>query len=227
MPKRAGLWAVLLAVSFATSCSEEGPILRRFFTAVQTKDSSTLAAISAATFPWVIKSWELVGTQSDTTEPFALHQLEREAAEVQQRREKLVSDYGKFRVKNIRALKVIEARLEKDPDCTFAPKLAAVHEELLQYRDGLKALEVERRALTRKAHRERTIARMSLMGAITDIDEFDGDVSVKKVLVAISGEDGTKSNYLVTLCRYNLANRENNFRPRAVWIITEFEEGAG
>jgi hypothetical protein len=94
----------------------------------------------------------------------------------------------------------------------------------MQYRKELQELERQRRDLEQQAARERRLARMSLMGAISEVNEYDGDVSVKKVLVAITGEGNIKSNYVVTLSQYNLANRENRFRPNAVWIITDIEE---
>ncbi len=224
MPKRIGLWAVLLAATFAACSSQEDRVLRRFLTAVQTKDRAMLSALSAATFPWVIESWEIIGTQSETTEPFRMFELERQAGEAQQKREDLFKEQSRFVVDNYDALKVVKARVARDPDCTFKGKLATVHEELMQHRKELKELEQLRRALERQAGRERRLARMSLMGAISEVSEFDGDVSVKKVLVAITGEGNIKSNYVVTLSRYNLANRENNFRPNAVWIITDIEE---
>jgi hypothetical protein len=81
MPKRVGLGAVLLAATFAACSSQEDRVLRRFLTAVQAKDRGTLSALSAATFPWVIESWEIIGTQSETTEPFKMFADARESVQ--------------------------------------------------------------------------------------------------------------------------------------------------
>jgi len=224
MPKRTLLGAVILAALFASSCSEEESVLRRFFTAVRAKDTGTLSAMSAATYPWVIESWEILGTESSTTEAFRLSEIKLEVEEKEKERQALVKEYTQFRLDNLKALKAIDARLEVEPDCTFGAKLAPVHEELVRYHEALRQLELKRRALMDSSNRERTLARMSLRGAISDIDDFDGDVSIKKVRVALAGEDGATKNYVATLCRYDLANRENKFHPPSSWIVAELEE---
>lgn len=226
MPKRALLWTVLLAAVVGPSCSEEAPVLRRFFTAVQAGDIRTVSTISAATYPWVIESWEILGRVSDTTEAFKLSAIKLELEEKQKEREALVKEYTRFRLDNLKAVRGIEARLEAEPDCTFGAKLAAVHEELVRYHEQLRQLERGRRALAEALRHERTLARMSLMGSISEIDGFEGNVSIKKVRVALSNEDGVTKNYLVTVCRYDLTNPENKSHPRSRWIVAELEEEA-
>jgi hypothetical protein len=73
---------------------------------------------------------------------------------------------------------------------------------------------------------EREGARKSL-NTWTPIDEFDGNVLVRDVLVWVDPGAGQPIAYVFTLKQYTLEHQEDHTRPDAAWILMGVQEQEG
>ncbi|MFQ5788964.1 MAG: hypothetical protein ACE5JI_00645 [Acidobacteriota bacterium] len=215
-----------LAVSSVVVClvACEGPeqsLLNRFFTAVQQGNEDAVAAMSLASFPGEVQSWEVVEVGAESSEAFRLAELRREAADAKGDLDFQLEKNALFLQDNQSTYDRYKARHDKDPDYEFKGKLAEFQEEWEKRLKQQRALERKAEETNEAAKKERQAARMSINQGVTD--SLSGDVVTKEVTVKVNDGSADKI-YVFTLRRYKLVDRERNITPMTRWIIADIQE---
>jgi hypothetical protein len=206
-----------------TSCvAAEKQLIDRFLQAVQAEDKDIVSAMSLASFPGKVESWEILEIGPTSTEAFRLEELEKEAAETRKALDAEVQKNDAFLKENEKTYLQYKARIDKDAEYKF-PRgpLAAFQEEWEARLKKQKEMEVKaREALAAFKEEQEAVRKSTNLGASAT---YAGDVSVKTVRVNVKGGEGPKT-YRFTLRRYNLVDTERNIKPIPNWLIAGIEE---
>jgi hypothetical protein len=224
-PKRGGLWAwATLAGAILTCAGPEEKLVSQFFTATREKDLAMLAETSVVGFPVAaVHSWKVEGLTEERQEVFLINALQKKLDRARRARARHHRALRRFRREHKSTLAQFRSQMNAQPDFTAQGE----NEELfstwqkMEKADRLSKSRLD--SVRQKVELERKGARKS-MNTWTPVDEFDGNVTVRDVLVSVDAGDGETIDYLLTLKKYTLEHKKEKKRPEARWILTEIQE---
>jgi hypothetical protein len=208
---------------FVTCRGPEEEFLAKFFDAVRSGDHVTLAGISVVGFSGPVDSWELMEIRPEAREPFRLAELRRRAIDAEDEVEQQFVEFSEFRKRHLEAFEMIRDRMDAQPEYRFRGEWGEIQEEFERFRDRYDDLSLRRQNIRRDIDRETMLAKMSLMSA-EEIDRLRGEIVIKEVLLKVMTPETGERTYVFTLRKYDLFNRETEFKPPSRWIITSIEE---
>jgi hypothetical protein len=201
----------------------EEKLINRFLEASREKDLATLSETSMVSFPGAIQSWRIEGTIEERQEAFLLNDLQKQLDKARRIRVGHHQALRQFRREHKGALDDLRSKLSEDPNFAAKgedPELFSTWQEMENAdREAKSKLDSARNAV----ELEREGARKSL-NTWTPIDEFDGDVLVRDVLVSVDPGAGQPIAYVFTLKQYTLEHQEDHTRPEAGWILMGIRE---
>lgn len=209
---------------FACGGGPERTLLRTFFAAVQTKDNTTVAAMSAVGFDETVEAWEIVEVSEEAALPFRLAELEKAAEDAKKVRDEHWEEFGVFQDENFDELEVIRQRVEQDGEYRFSGRRGELQAEWDKWREERSEHEGMLRDAQAAVDKERTQASMSLM-ASTNLKGFSGQVATKVVTVNCTIQEQGPKLYKFTLAKYDLSAGSNT--PPSRWIIVGIEPADG
>ncbi len=208
---------------FLTCRGPEEEFLDKFFDAVRIGDHVTLAGVSVVGFSGPVDSWEVLEVRPEVREPFRLADLRRRAVEADDEVERQFVEFSEFRKRHLEEFEMIRDRLDEEPEYRFRGEWGEIQAEFERFRDRYDDLYSRRQSIRQAIDRESMLVKMSLMSA-EEIDHLRGEVVIKDVLLKVMTSETGETSYLFTMRKYDLVNRETEFKPPSRWIITAIEE---
>ena len=218
---------IIFILGLLNSCSsnpEEG-LLKRYFSALQLNDRTTLSTMAIE--PISIDSsegWEIINVTPERMEPAQLPEMDQTERELKKKLEDHVGPTldledalyeAKEKLKNARTGAARRAaQKEVDEAQAKYDEEREVHSQLQKdYNDAVAA-----------ARKEEEISEFSLgAGNLPNIRELTGEVYYSEVDVKATGQAGSK-DYRFYLRRYILRDETLNVTHRGRWIIVKIEQ---
>ena len=218
---------VCLAVSvFALSCrGVEEQTLDKFFDAVRKGDHVTLVRMSVVGFSGPIESWEVVEVESESRVAFRIPELRRQEELAKEEREQQFTEYMQFADRNSQELKMILARMDSDPEYRFQGAWGEIQKAWESFRERNEEWHRKRDEILLEIDEELKLSKMSLMSS-EEIEQMEGGVLVKDVLVNVTKPEAGERPYVFTLRKYELSRKGSDYKPPSKWIITAIEENS-
>ncbi|MFC2164008.1 hypothetical protein ACFLT2_03290 [Acidobacteriota bacterium] len=219
------LFAVILVLGLLSSCSSnpEEQILKRYFSALQLNDSTTLSTMALEPIAMETDSWEIISVSEEAIENFALADMNKEETSLKKQLEDHVGvtldardtwDNAVYEGERARTGAARRAAKNK------ADELKVKYDEVLTEHKDLQKGYNEAKAAAAK---EEEIATFSLgTGEMPTIRDFTGEVHIKEVDVKTEGQSGVK-NYRVFMRRYILRDEGMGVTHRGRWIIVKIQ----
>jgi hypothetical protein len=219
-----GRVACLSAGVFVLSCrGVEEQTLSKFFDAVRSGDHVTLLGMSVVGFSGPIESWDVIEVHSESRAPFRVPDLRQRQKQIEEERKQRFVEYMEFVKANPQELAMIRARMDSDPDYRFQGEWGELQREWESFRDREDEWHRKRLEVMRVLEQERKLSKMSLMSS-EEIDELEGDVITRQVLVNVDKSESGERPYLFTLRKYDLTRPGTEYKPPSKWIIAGIEE---
>ncbi len=215
--------AISTSLLVLTCRGPEEEFLTKFFAAVRSGDHVTLAGMSVVGFSGPVDSWEVIEVRPEAREPFRLAELRRRAIEAEDEVEQQFVEFSEFRKRHLKEFEMIRDRLDEQPEYRFRGEWGEIQAEFERFRERYEDLYSRRQNIRQAIDRETMLAKMSLMSA-EEIDRLRGEIVIKDVLLKVMTSETGETSYLFTMRKYDLFNRETEFRPPSRWIITAIEE---
>ena len=215
--------AWMLAAGTVACGSPEQSTVDQFFRAAQSGDRTTVAAMSSASPPGEVESWDVVEVTSRTSVPYALPELQRRLAKARKSRDDQLEEGRNYLVGHREALDQIIPKLNEDSSYRFDGELGVVQQEWSALVDERKLKEGAYQDLNRAIEAELKNADKSIMSEV-DLEFLYGDIAVTEVLVTIQAPGAEPEPYTVTLRKYDLARSEDARNEPSRWIIVDIEE---
>jgi len=219
------LFAVILVLCFLSSCSShpEEQILKRYFSALELNDNTTLSTMALEPVAMEMDSWEIISVSEEVVENFALSDMNTEEASLKKQLEGHVGvtldardtwDNAVYEGERARTRAAKRAAQQK------ADELKVKYDEVLAEHKDLQKGYNEAKAAAAK---EEEIATFSLgTGEMPTIRDFTGESHKKEVDLKTEGPSGVK-NYRVFLRRYILKDESMGVTHRGRWIIVRIQ----
>ncbi len=118
---------------------------------------------------------------------------------------------------------MILARMDSDPDYRFQGAWGAIQEEWETFRDRDEEWQLKRQENLQALDQELKLSKMSLMSS-EEIDELEGEVITREMLVNVAKPEAGERSYLFTLRKYELTRARSEYKPLSRWIIAGIEE---
>lgn len=212
-------WAFLGLLALISCSPPEQQVITRYLTAVQSGDENLAGAMSLATFPAEVASWEVLEAGPETKELFNFVEMRDRVLETQKAFDEAVKRNDAFLQENQELAIEYRSKTDEDPDYEFTSgKMAEFQQEWERRLEEQNALQEAARTADEEFQQLKKMARMSCRVGVTE--HHEGDVSVKKVNVRVDEGSGPET-YTFTLRKFNLVDTENNITPMSNWIITE------
>ncbi len=223
MPKIREVLVSSVVVGLVACGSGDGRLIGRFFQALESGEEATLYALSRVRFPGNPESWEIVNVGPESTVPYQVPELSRKVEEAQRDVSYHSDKFGLFVSDNQVAYDEYQSLLKKDSELKATDKLGEFQEEVENFQKEAERLEQISQSAAHERDVERSAAGLSLMGA-SGIDDLDGEVLSKEVLVKVKTREAGEKTYVFDLRHYDLFNKTNNGKPRSRWIIAGIRE---
>lgn len=219
------LFAVILVLCFLSSCSSnpEEQILKRYFSALQLNDTTTLSTMALEPVAMETDNWQIINVSEEVVESFKLGDMNQEETSLKKQLEDHVGvtldardtwDNAVYEGERARTRAAKQAAQRK------ADELKVKYDEVLNEHKDLQKQYNEAKAAAAK---EEEIATFSLgTGEMPTIRDFTGDVHKKEVDVKTGGQSGVK-NYRVYMRRYLLKDEAMGVTHRGRWIIVRIQ----
>ena len=219
------LFVVILVLCFLSSWSShpEEQLLKRYFSALQLNDNTTLSTMALEHVAMETDSWEIISVSEDIIESFALADMNNEESRLKKELENHVGvtldardtwDNAVYKGERARTRAARRAAQKKADDLKVKyDEVLAEHKDLQKGYNEAKAA----------AAKEEEIATFSLgTGEMPTIRDFTGEVHKKEVDVKTEGQSVVK-NYRVILRRYILKDEGMGVTHRGRWIIVKIQ----
>lgn len=219
------LFAVILILCFFSSCSSnpEEQLLKRYFSALQLNDNTTLSTMALEPVAMETDSWKIISVSEEVVEDFKLQEMNKEEESLKKELEDHVGvtldardtwDNAVYEGERARTGAAKRAAQQK------ADELKVKYDDVLAEHKDLQKRYNEAKA---DAAKEEEIATFSLgTGELPTIRDFTGEVHKKEVDVKTEGPSGVK-NYRVFLRRYILKDEALGISHRGRWIIVRIQ----
>lgn len=219
------LFAVILVLCFLSSCSShpEEQLMKRYFSALQLNDNTTLSTMALEPVAMEADSWEIISVSEEVIENFALGDMNNEETRLKKELEDHVGvtldardtwDNAVYEGERARTRAAKRAAQKK------ADELKVKYDEVLAEHKDLQKGYNEAKAVAAK---EEEIATFSLgTGEMPTIRDFTGEVHRKEVDLKTEAQSGVK-NYRVNLRRYILKDEGMGVTHRGRWIIVKIQ----
>jgi hypothetical protein len=217
------VWMVSATLASFWACgSPEQATIDQFFRAAQSKDSTTVAYMSAVSPPGEIASWKVVEVTSRSTEPFKLPEAVDKFKVAEKERNEALAARSKFSKDNKEGLEQVIVKQRDDPEYKFRGKLGEIQEQWAKMLDERKEKERVYQDLKRTVDQESSIASKSVMRKL-EVEKLRGNIAVTEMLVNLKPPDASELPFKVTLRKYDLSQPDSDQVESARWIIANIE----
>jgi len=217
---------IVLLLAVLTSCSthpEEG-LLKRYFSALQLNDRTTLSTMALEPVDLEAEDWKIITVSEEQVAPCPLPEMNQKELELKKKLESHVGPTldaedalyeAKEKLKNARTRSARRAAQKE------VEEAQAKYDEERELHRQLQKDYNEAQAVARE---EEEIASFSLgMGRLPNIRDLTGEVFAKEVDVRVTGKEEGTRDYRFYLRRYVLTDETLNLTHRGRWIIVKIE----
>ncbi|TDI43034.1 MAG: hypothetical protein E2P02_12065 [Acidobacteria bacterium] len=212
-------YAGLLVILLSVSCSGgEQEVVNSFLAAIQSGNEAAAKAVSVVEYLEKVESWEIVEVGAESTEPFALAELDDKRATLSRERRLVTEQNDYFLQDHKDAFEEYEAKTKDEPDYEFSGEMAEFQKEWEERRSKQEEGDRVAIGLGNEISRLRSAAGLSVNVSVNA--KFVGEVFGKKLTLRVN-DGSTEKTHTFTLRKFNIVDTTRNLSPIGRWVITD------
>lgn len=224
--RKATIWMLIIMVvgiSFVlVACgSPEQTLIRRYLDAVKMNDKDTMSKMAYQPVKILFKKWKIESVTEPVEEPLKLKDLAAKLVDLKDQLEKAQEKAAEAQIDLEDYQKLYDkwpAWRKRAKKKEYEAKKAAFEEaknEFLKIQSEYKNVQAE-------LNKEKRLLSLSV-GDIQNVENMDGKVLTKTLILSGITPDGNTKKYKVTLKRYIISKPGTNITIRGRWVILTFE----